>query len=64
MDIKLVTPLVPFAKIVKTDEETNLHIIHVDYIAKLVGGELKVGSDIGEALWVGEKDIPKICQIF
>jgi ADP-ribose pyrophosphatase YjhB (NUDIX family) len=62
LEIELVRPLVPFDRIVKSDERTSLHVIYIDYIAKLLGGELKVSSDAGEALWVKKKDIPKIWQ--
>ena len=60
LEVELITPLVPFARIVKTNEETSLHVIYIDYIARLAGGELKAGSDIGEALWVEKGNIPKI----
>ena len=62
LEIELVRPLVPFDRIVKSDERTSLHVIYIDYIAKLLGGELKVGSDAGEALWVEKKNIPKMWQ--
>ena len=62
LEIELVRPLVPFDRIVKPDKETSLHVIYIDYIAKLIGGELKVDSDVGEALWVEKENIPKIWQ--
>jgi 8-oxo-dGTP diphosphatase len=62
LEIELVTPLVPFDRIVKLYERTNLHVIYIDYIARLLGGELEVGSDAGEALWVEKENIPKIWQ--
>ena len=62
LEIELLTPLIPFDRIVKTAKETSLHVIYIDYIARLVGGELKVGSDIGEALWIEKENIPKIWQ--
>ena len=55
LEIDLVRPLLPFDRIVKSVGDVDLHVIYIDYIASLVGGELEVGSDIGEALWV-EKD--------
>ena len=80
LEVELITPLVPFDRIVKTNEpkglqnrnksvapstfaakpQTSLHVIYIDYIARLAGGELKAGSDIGEALWVEKGNIPKI----
>ena len=62
LEIALVRPLVPFDRIVKFNKRTSLHVVYIDYIAKLLGGELKVGSDAGEALWVEKKNIPKIWQ--
>ena len=55
LEIDLVKPLTPFDRIVKSAEGVNLHVVYIDYIANLAGGELEVGSDVGEALWV-EKD--------
>jgi ADP-ribose pyrophosphatase YjhB (NUDIX family) len=55
LEIDLVKPLTPFDRIVRSAEGVNLHVVYIDYIANLVGGELEVSSDVGEALWV-EKD--------
>lgn len=62
LEVELVTPLVPFDRIVKVDGKTSLHVIYIDYVARVVGGELKVGSDAGEALWVDKKNISKMWQ--
>ena len=62
LEVELVTPLVPFDRIVKADGKTSLHVIYIDYVARVVSGELKVGSDAGEALWVNKKNIPKMWQ--
>jgi len=62
LEVELVTPLVPFDRIVKVDGKTSLHVIYIDYVARVVGGELKVGSDAGEALWVNKKNISKMWQ--
>ena len=62
LEVELVTPLVPFDRIVKVDGKTSLHVIYIDYVARLVSGELKVGSDAGEALWVNKKNISKMWQ--
>ncbi|MBA7631165.1 hypothetical protein ES703_38693 [subsurface metagenome] len=62
LEIELVRPLIPFDRIVKTNEETNLHVIYIDYVAKLLGGELNVASDVGQALWVEKTNIPQIWQ--
>ena len=60
LEISLTTPLLPFERIVKVRGKTELHVIYIDYLAKLVGGELQPGSDIGEAIWVRKREIPSI----
>ena len=60
LEITLTIPLVPFERVVKEEEQTRLHVIYIDYLAKLAGGELKPDSDIGEAIWVNKKDLPHI----
>jgi len=62
LEVELVKPLVPFDRIVKIGERTSLHVIYIDYVARLLGGELKVGSDAGEALWVEKKNVSKMWQ--
>jgi ADP-ribose pyrophosphatase YjhB (NUDIX family) len=62
LEIELVTPLIPFDRVVKTNKQTSLHVVYIDYIARLTGGELKPGSDVGEALWVEKENIPGVWQ--
>jgi 8-oxo-dGTP diphosphatase len=62
LEVELITPLVTFDRIVKVDGKASLHVIYIDYVARLIGGELKVGSDAGEALWVEKKSISKMWQ--
>jgi len=47
---------------VKDRGETTLHVIYIDYLAKLAGGELKAGSDVGEAIWASREEIPRIWE--
>jgi len=60
LEIRLTTPLIPFERIVKEGGETKLHVIYIDYLAKLVGGELKPASDVGEAMWVKKESLSQI----
>ena len=60
LEIKLTTPLTPFDRIVKEGGEIRLHVVYIDYLAELVGGELKPASDVGEAVWVGKEKLPEI----
>ena len=60
LEIDLVTPLPPFDTIVISNGNVSLHVIYIDYLARVIGGSLKVGDDIGEAIWVERKSIPGI----
>ena len=62
LEIDLIMPLVPFERIVETDDKITLHVIYIDYIARLLSGELKVDSDVGEASWVEKENITEIWQ--
>jgi ADP-ribose pyrophosphatase len=60
LEIKLIAPLIPFDRVVKEGEETKLHVIYIDYLAEVVGGELKPASDVGQAIWVPKEEVPAI----
>lgn len=60
LEIVLTSLLSPFERIVKSEGQTELHVIYIDYLAEKISGELKPGSDVGEARWVSLKDIPSI----
>ncbi len=62
LEIELVSPLHPFDRIVRVGDRVSLHVIYVDYLARVTGGELKAGSDIGEAMWVEKERIPQIWE--
>jgi len=62
LEIHLTTPLVPFERIVKLEGKITLHVIYVDYLAKLVGGEFRPGGDVGEGIWVRKEDLPGIWE--
>ena len=62
LEIDLGAPLPPFDRIVKANDETSLHVIYIDYMARLAGGKLKTGSDVGEAMWIEKERIPEIWE--
>ena len=62
LEIDLVTPLPPFDTIVRLNGKISLHVVYIDYLARVTGGRLKVGDDIGEAMWVERKRIPEIWE--
>lgn len=62
LEIEFVKPLPPYDRIVKSADGVSLHVVYIDCLAKLVGGELEVGSDAGEALWVEKQNISQIWE--
>jgi len=60
LEVRLTIPLAPFDRIVKEGGETRLHVIYIDYLAELVGGELKPASDVGEAIWVRKEELSEV----
>jgi len=62
LEIDLVQPLPPFDRIVNFNATVCLHVIYIDYLAKLTGGELKPGSDVGEAIWVEKNRISQMWE--
>ena len=60
LEIDLVTLLPPFDRIVRSNNTVSLHVIYIDYLARVTGGKLRTGSDIGEAIWVEKKRIPRM----
>ncbi len=62
LEIDLVKPLTPLDRVVKSKGRVSLHVVYIDYLAKLKRGEVKVGDDVGEAMWVEKKNIPGIWE--
>ncbi len=62
LEIELISPLHPFDRIVNSNDGVSLHVVYIDYLARVTGGELKVGSDVGEAIWVEKERIPQIWE--
>ena len=62
LEIELVRPLHPFDRIVSSNNEVSLHVIYIDYLARVTGGKLKPGSDAGEAIWVEKEHIHQIWE--
>jgi ADP-ribose pyrophosphatase len=51
LDIRLGQLLPPFETIVREGDRVALHVVYVDFLAELVGGELMPDDDVGEAEW-------------
>ena len=58
LEISIKEMLTPFERIVPGDDGyTSLHVIYIDCIAEVVGGELTPDDDIGEAEWCTEHEV-------
>lgn len=57
LDIDVRKLLLPFERIVHEGRKTALHVIYIDFIARVVGGEFAPASDVGEGRWVPKKDL-------
>lgn len=62
LDIDLLAPLHPFDRVVRENGDVSLHVIYIDYLARVTRGELKPGSDIGQAIWIDKERIPEIWE--
>lgn len=61
LTVDLVRPLTPFDRIVRDEEgEVTLHVVYIDYLAKLAGGTLEPRSDVGEGRWVTRQELKGI----
>ena len=61
LTIDLVAPLHPFDRVVRSEEgDVALHVIYIDYLAKMTGGCLEARSDVGEARWVTRGELTGI----
>ena len=57
LDIELTRQLLPFERIVSSNGEVSLHVVYIDYMARLAGGELHPASDVGEGIWASPQEI-------
>jgi len=51
LDIKLGRQLPAFEGIFRDGAKLLLHVVYIDFLADLIGGELKPDDDVGEAEW-------------
>ncbi|MEA1959595.1 MAG: NUDIX hydrolase [Chloroflexota bacterium] len=60
LDIEVTRLLLPFERVVNGDGEITLHVIYIDFMAKVVGGEFTPRSDVGEGKWVSRDELSVI----
>lgn len=51
LDIKLGQLLPPFETVFREGDDVLLHVVYVDFLAELLGGELRPDTDVTEAEW-------------
>ena len=62
LEIDLVEALPPFDRIVKSGNRIELHVVYIDYLARVAGGKTSPGSDVGEYKWVYKDKLPEIWE--
>jgi len=60
LEVRLDNLLQPFERIVRSEGQTTLHVIYIDFLAKLVDGEFRPGSDVGEGIWVSPEGLREV----
>jgi ADP-ribose pyrophosphatase len=60
LDINLKTPIKPFERIVRSGDQIELHVVYIDYLAEVIGGDLEPDDDVGEAVWVSKNAISTV----
>lgn len=60
LQIELQEQLPPFERIVQSNGCTALHVIYIDFLARLVGGNFHADSDVGEGIWVSPEELKGI----
>ena len=54
---EIVEPLPPLDRILSLNGKVTLHVVYVDYRLRIVGGDLKPGSDVARVQWFDAEDI-------
>ena len=62
LEISLVAPLTPFERIVEREGGITLHVIYIDFLARLLRGEFRPDSDVGEGIWLRRENIKGIWE--
>ena len=57
LDIEIGRQIPPFERIVREDGGSTLHVIYIDFMAKVVGGKFTPQSDVGQGRWVTRSEM-------
>ena len=60
LEVDLIKALPAFDTIIRSNGDIALHVIYIDYLARVSGGSLKAEDDIGEAVWVEKARLAEI----
>lgn len=52
LEVSIGQHLITFDRIVKEENEVQLHVVYIDFWADLIRGTLMAADDVGEARWV------------
>ncbi len=57
LDVEPLGNVIVFDRIVTDGSKTKLHVVYIDFVAKVTGGELNPGSDAGAANWFSKEEL-------
>lgn len=57
LDVEIGRQIPLFDRIVREGRKTTLHVVYVDFTAKVAGGEFAPASDVGEGRWVTRSEM-------
>ena len=60
LDIEIGSQIPPFERIVHEDGGNILHVIYIDFMAKVVSGKFTPQSDVGQGRWVTRSEMKGI----
>ena len=57
--VRPIEALTVFDRVEKIGEKVRYHYVIVDYVCRSTGGRVKSGSDVLDARWVEQEDLPR-----
>ncbi|MFA5055046.1 MAG: NUDIX domain-containing protein [Dehalococcoidia bacterium] len=57
LDVELGIQIPAFERIVREGAKVALHVVYIDFIARVAGGEFAPASDVGEGRWVTRSEM-------
>ena len=60
LDVEIGRQIPPFERIVREGRKTTLHVVYIDFMARVAGGEFAPSSDVGEGRWVTRGELSRM----